>query len=868
MNPPNVSVQHPAANNTALPVPTPSVSPASTPSAPCKKLPKFKKNKGVAAPQPASNTTATQARAPSPPTVSLGTPQPTPPSSRAARTIPAGYKYAVEWGQSILFEYNTDYMPPYVGEAVFNGEVADDGLFHAFEYIRQPMLYDELSPQLLFTCVPRCGHKDTDEFHAAWHEDWDEERLLPVAEQKNRRVARDKTLLGELIKVGFFSRKKVHDVERMRVHDLKNNYQEAVTLLQEVWHKGSLKKGDAGWEVLEKMRLPGTIVSTMWKAWARMHWFGVLTDAEAEMCHRVYQCTALEVDGWLDIVASFLRLFVRQRPNHPLYRRLSLGPSECRGAIFAGDDIDAYHAVYSALKVPTYVNIARADLDSGVMSGIKFSKPDALRCSSTISIKLSTIKQKTLPFMWYPPLQAPWAKFEAQACGYAPHAESEETFKPADVVLSLKRKLENVDQNKKRIRLAQEVQQERRDEAFHRVCGDIGTSRERYMLYAQVLPAFRHQFDRLSQARPKQVLAHARLCAVNQKGEGILWSYLPPWQYITGGAPKRQARMLVNITHALPILLLRIKLAENNKNIMRFRGKGWRKFAAKVVTKEELWGEKGGKMNGLELLGGEDFEELRKLPDGLRMWGKLPCGHDAMEERLMDEQLRGSLCYSLNQWLLLFALCDIASPDGMEAARIPELSNKGSKHRVPDLMDHDREKNCPVLKAARNIAMLSKPINRDGWPEPWAPDTLNVKDRRKWLKSFAMLLASAKDCEFLDSYTQRRTNEAHVWDEWALGNLLRDVNSFQPLPPEREESLEDHLMLRYMLMLLKSLKQWPIEFMDRPRGGLHKCVTCHEEDQKKCLEERGTLGEQDMVERFEEEWDLSMPGEGDLSDEN
>ncbi|VDC01751.1 unnamed protein product [Peniophora sp. CBMAI 1063] len=882
----------PAAGRTNMgPPPVPASATSSAPVArPKRALPKFNKKKSptepAATPVQAPNATASASTHSAASSSNGSGPNPShpvaEPQPRPRQSIPPGYTHATEWEDSIIFAYDTQYLPPYPGKEVFAGEVADDGLFHRFEYIRQPTPYDESSPQMLFARVPRPGREDADEFRAAWPEDWDEERLLPVAVQRELRQKRgEEDMSEELIKVGYFSRQKTHDVERMRVHDLKDDYEEAVSLVREVLRRDKLKEDDVALRAIQKMRLPDTIVSTMWKSWGRMHFFGLLTSSEYETCHRVYQRCALEIDAWLDMIAAFLEPVVRERPNHCLFRRLSLGPSPRRGAIFAGEDIITYHALYRKLRAPTYVNIAREDLDPGVLAGVKLSKPDRLRCSDKINIKLSTIRQKTLPFSWYPPLHARWDVFELQARGYAPREESEDTFQPADVVEARKRKSDHIEQHNKRIKLAREVQEERRDDKFHRRQRDVGTSRERYALYASVSPAFRRQFDRLAKPRQKwlptvyapyslaegQVLSHARLSVVDGQGEGSLWTFLPPVHLIASDDPLRTARILVNVVHTLPILLLRIKFGRTDKRYTRFGSRGWRKFGAKVVAKEDFWAEGGGKINKHTLLAGREFERLRKLPEAQRPWGKLPCGHEATVELLhKDEQLQASLCYSINQWQVLFVLCSMATRESLDAAGIPELSDDGGTHRTPDFMDLDRDNSHPALNAARDVAMLRRPINEDGWPALWAPDTLNVNDRRRWLKAFAKLLAAAKGREQLDAYMRKRTHEAQAWDAWALGNLLRDVNPFQPLTPEREESLEDHLMLRYMLTSLSSLKQWPIEFLDRPRGDFHQCGLCREEERKKREEERGAPGEEGMTERFEEEWDLM--GEQELEDED
>ncbi|VDC06751.1 unnamed protein product [Peniophora sp. CBMAI 1063] len=851
---------------------------------PIRPLPKFNKiKKNLPAPAEPAQTPNTPAPASPAPVTSQ--PSSTSATPRSKRPIPAGYTFATRWGDSVLFSYGSDYRPPYHENEVFKGEVGVDALYRKFEYIRQPMPYDESSPHLMFVRIPRLGREDSDEFRGAWREDWDEERLLPIAEQKKRRKDRgDEDLSNELIKVGYFSRQKVHDVEKIRVHDLKTDYEEAVALLQEVMRKKELKEGSMEREVIDKMLLPDAIVSTMWKSWARIHWFGVLTDAEYQICHRVYQRTAGETDAWLDMMAMLLGPSVRKRPNHALYRRLSLGPSPRRGSVFAGDDIDTYHGFYHKLGLPTYVNIAHEDLEHDVLKSIKLSNADGLRCSGEVSAKLSTIQQKTLPSSWYPPLHAVWDAFEPQARGYAPRAESEEDFRPAELVVARKRKADNVMQNKKRIKVLQEQREERRDDKYHRMQTDVGTSRERYAMYASVSPAFRRQFDRLATPPPKwlptvyapfllaesQVLSHAQISIVEDKGtSGSLWTWVPPLHLMASKDAKRNARTLVNVVHALPLLLLRIKLARTDKTYGRLGVRGWRRFCADVVTKETFWGEKGGHINKEVLLSQKDFERLQKLPDAQRPWGKLPCGHEATEDLLLDdEQLQASLCYSLNQWALLYALCGMISDDDMEKAGIPALVDKGGEHRSPDFVYLDSQKSTPALVAARDVAMYSRPINTDGWPAMWAPDTLNVKHRRHWLKKFATLLAHAKGRAALDKYMRKRPHEANAWDGWALGNILRDANPHQPYTPEREESLEDHLLLRYALTSLQTLKQWPVAFFDRPRGDVHKCRRCYEEErqqreeERKKMEEEGRTGTLDtgMAERFENDWD-------DLSDE-
>lgn len=246
------------------------------------------------------------------------------------------------------------------------------------------------------------------------------------------------------------------------------------------------------------------------------------------------------------------------------------------------------------------------------------------------------------------------------------------------------------------------------------------------------------------------------------------------------------------------------------------------------------------------------FDEIRasgKRPP----WGKLPCGHEATVELVKgDKELIAGLCFSLHQWRAVHWLCNLASDVNLDGAKVREAKDDGGKHRTADFFGADRASKNFVVRSARQIVMVDMPIDQYGWPKPWSPATREPSELRPWLQVFAQFLSKAKRRDELDAYMRKSERYKGGWDEWATGSTLWDVNPAQePLTPEREKSLEEHLYLRYALTSLMC-KQVPAEFQELPPGDFHKCRVCREEAKRAEKDLSGKAPGQ----RWEEQIDL------------
>ena len=105
--------------------------------------------------------------------------------------------------------------------------------------------------------------------------------------------------------------------------------------------------------------------------------------------------------------------------------------------------------------------------------------------------------------------------------------------------------------------------------------------------------------------------------------------------------------------------------------------------------------------------------------------------------------------------------------------------------------------------------------------------------------------------EELDKYMRDDPN----WATWSTGSILAHIHPAQPMHHVREDSLEEHLCLRYALTSLLH-KQLPVPILDAPHGDMGTCKPCRE-----ALEEE----RRKFRERFEEDdpYDLSTEADTD-----
>ncbi|KZV61415.1 hypothetical protein PENSPDRAFT_693427 [Peniophora sp. CONT] len=422
-------------------------------------------------------------------------------TSAAKKPVPSGVTVAVKWADgTAAVAFNTTYRPPDVQSGLErDGRLGRDGLWACHEYTRHPQPFNPSAPYMPWVKIPSPQEAKTDLLYRRASRQDVAMEAEPIEEEKKgmegqKGVLARKVAGAQGARHGMYRLKDdLYVVLLARQKALRADCDRATRLLGRAasTKMGKLDSKSAVRSIINDLREPWREYLDSARSCELLRWGRFGTYDDFDICWTAHQRALWIMQAYFDFVGAFLPVGFAPL----LASEAAVTPSASRrGVILAGKDLSTYFKFFNRLRIPIWAWIKLDEFD---VPGDKFGPADPSRCDLAECDQLGQHKQKQLPVHWYPPPAVPSSVLEPVGRGIVPRPDVD-TFELGDQAESRKRRLEGLEKDLKRQKVAKGKALERATGQF----GNLGFSLNRYQELNVRSPAARRYFINNLKPRP------------------------------------------------------------------------------------------------------------------------------------------------------------------------------------------------------------------------------------------------------------------------------------------------------------------------------------------------------------------------------